>query len=50
MDDCVRPDMDELVVCQLDDFLIYSEDPTQHEDHVRRILETPHEYGLYCKG
>jgi hypothetical protein len=50
MDDCLRPYMDEFVVCYLDDILIYSEDPAQHEDHVRKVLERLREYGLYCKA
>jgi hypothetical protein len=50
MDDCLRPYKDEFVVCYLDDILIYSEDPAQHEDHVRKVLERLREYGLYCKA
>jgi hypothetical protein len=42
--------MDEFVVCYLDDILIYWEDPAQHEDHVRKVLERLREYGLYCKA
>jgi hypothetical protein len=50
MGDCLRPYMDEFVVCYLNDILIYSEDPAQHEDHVRKVLERLREYGLYCKA
>jgi hypothetical protein len=41
--------MDDFVVCYLDDILIYSEDPAQHEGHVTKVLERLREYGLYCK-
>jgi hypothetical protein len=41
--------MDEFTV-YLNNILIYLEDPTQHEDHVRRILETLREYSLYSKA
>jgi hypothetical protein len=50
MDDCLRPYMDDFVVCYLDDILIYSEDPTQHEGHVTKVLERLRQYGLYCKA
>jgi hypothetical protein len=50
MDDCLRPYMDEYVVCYLDDILIYSEDPARHEDHMCKVLERLREYGLYCKA
>jgi hypothetical protein len=50
MDDCLRPYMDEFVVCYLDDILIYSEDPVQHKGHVRNVLERLREYAIYCKA
>jgi hypothetical protein len=50
MDDCLRPYMDDFVVCYLDDILIDSEDPGQHEGHVTKVLERLREYGLYCKA
>jgi hypothetical protein len=50
MDDCLRPYMDKFVVCYLDDILIYSENPVQHEDYVRKVLERLREYGLYGKA
>jgi hypothetical protein len=50
MDDRLRPYMDDFVVCYLNDILIYSEDPAQHEGHVTKVLERLCEYGLYCKA
>jgi hypothetical protein len=50
MGDSLRPYMDEFIVCYLNDILIYSENPAQHEDHVRKVLERLCEYGLYCKA
>lgn len=37
------------VVVYLDDILIYSEDPTQHVEHVLKVLGKLREYGLFCK-
>jgi hypothetical protein len=42
--------MDDFVVCYLNDILIYSEDPAQHEGHVTKVLERLREYGWYCKA
>lgn len=36
-------------VVYLDDILIYSGDPTEHEDHVREVLERLRRFGLYAK-
>jgi hypothetical protein len=50
MDDCLRPYMNDFVVCYLDDILIYLEDSAQHEGHVTKVLERLREYDLYCKA
>jgi hypothetical protein len=50
INDCLRPYMDNFVVCYLDDILIYSKDPAQHKGHVTKVLERLREYGLYCKA
>jgi hypothetical protein len=42
--------MYDFVVCYLNDILIYSEDPAQHEGHVTKVLERLRKYGLYCKA
>jgi hypothetical protein len=44
------PYMDDFVVCYLNDILIYSEVPAQHEGHVTKVLKRLREYGLYCKA
>jgi hypothetical protein len=46
---CLRVYTDDFVVCYLNDILINSEDPAQHEGHVTKVLKTLREYGLYCK-
>jgi hypothetical protein len=39
MNDIFADIRDEFVVVYLDDILIYSDDPSKHDDHVRLILE-----------
>jgi len=41
--------LDDFVVVYLDDILIYSKDETQHEEHVKLILEKLQSPGLYAK-
>jgi len=50
IDDCLRPYIDDFTVCYLDDILIYSNNEKEHEDHVRKVLQCPQEFGLYCKA
>ncbi len=42
--------LDVSVVVYLDDILIYSNDPTEHQEHVRKVLCRLRANGLYCKG
>ncbi|KAI0993535.1 Transposon Tf2-6 polyprotein, partial [Podosphaera aphanis] len=49
VNDVLREFLDIFVVVYLDDILIYSEDPAQHDNHVRKVLEKLEEYGLFCK-
>ncbi len=41
--------MDEFVVVYLDDILIFSKDHENHDKHVRLMLVTLREHGLYAK-
>ena len=41
--------LDSICVVYLDDILIYSVDETQHEEHVKRVLERLRNWGLYVK-
>jgi len=50
IDDCLRPYMDNFVVCHLDDILIYSANEKEHEDQVHQVLQRLKELGLYCKA
>jgi hypothetical protein len=44
IDDCLRPYIDELAVCYLDDILIYSTYEKEHEEHVRNVLQRLQEF------
>jgi RNase H-like domain found in reverse transcriptase/Reverse transcriptase (RNA-dependent DNA polymerase)/Integrase zinc binding domain/Chromo (CHRromatin Organisation MOdifier) domain/Integrase core domain len=50
MDECLGPYLDDFAICYLDDILIFSSDPEQHEEHVKRVLSRLREYRLYCKA
>jgi hypothetical protein len=52
MNDIFREYMDEFVVVYLDDILIFSKDQETHDKHVRLVLTTLREHGLYayCNG
>jgi chromosomal replication initiation ATPase DnaA len=41
--------LNDFAVCYLDDILIYSDDPKQHIQQVRKVLQKLQDYGLYCK-
>jgi hypothetical protein len=49
MNDIFREYMDEFVVVYLDDILIFSKDQETHDKHVRLVLATLREHGLYAK-
>ncbi len=49
MNDILREYMDEFVVVYLDDILIFSKDQETHDKHVRLVLATLREHGLYAK-
>lgn len=49
MNDVLREFLDIFVVVYLDDILIYSENPGEHDDHVRKVLSKLQEYNLFCK-
>ena len=49
MNDIFRSYLDRFVVCYLDDLLIYSANQSEHQEHVRLVLEKLREVGLYAK-
>ncbi len=49
MNDIFREYMDEFVVVYLDDILIFSKNQEDHDKHVRLVLATLREHGLYTK-
>jgi hypothetical protein len=49
MNDIFREYMDEFVVVYLDDILIFSKNREDHDKHVRLVLVTLREHGLYTK-
>jgi hypothetical protein len=49
MNDIFQDYMDEFVVVYLDDILIFSKDQEIHDKHVRLVLATLREHGLYAK-
>jgi hypothetical protein len=49
MTDIFRDVIGLYVLVYLDDIIIYSDDPKDHENHVRVVLERLRKYKLYCK-
>jgi hypothetical protein len=43
------PELDKFVVVFIDDFLVYSKNEEEHEQHLRIILQRLHENQLYAK-
>jgi transposase InsO family protein len=50
VNDVFRDILDVFVVVYIDDILIYSQNPEEHQNHVRRVLERLIENGLYVKA
>jgi len=50
IDDCLRPYINDFMVCYLDDILIYSTNEKEHAEHVRQVLQRLKDFGLYCKA
>ncbi|MEQ5220386.1 reverse transcriptase family protein, partial [Morganella morganii] len=44
-----QPYLDEFVVVFIDDILVYSSDPAEHEKHLRTVLHILREKQLYAK-
>ena len=45
----LRELLDSICIVYLDDILIYSDDPAEHEHYIREVLERLCVYGLYVK-
>lgn len=50
MNDIFRDLLDRFVIVYLDDILIYSNTPEEHEEHVRIVLDRLRKFRLYCKS
>jgi len=50
MNDMFSDILDVCIVVYLDDILIYSNDITQHWNHVKEVLKWLHKLGLYIKA
>ena len=49
MNDIFSDLLDVTVVVYLDDILIFSDDPSKHEEHVREVLRRLRKHDLFCK-
>jgi len=49
MNDIFRPFLDKFVMVYLDDILIFSNSPEEHEQHLRQVLDVLRKHKLYCK-
>ncbi|CED85420.1 FOG: Transposon-encoded proteins with TYA, reverse transcriptase, integrase domains in various combinations [Phaffia rhodozyma] len=49
MNDIFRDLLDDFVIIYLDDILIFSADPSQHEEHVKEVLSRLRDHKLYAK-
>lgn len=50
MDSVLRPYIGKFVIVYLDDILIYSKSPEEHEEHVALVLQALREHQLYAKA
>lgn len=50
INDVLREYLDQFVVVYLDDILIFSNDPTSHQEHVKLVLEKLRSAGLFAKA
>ncbi len=50
MNDIFADMLDVSIVVYLDDILIYSNNPAEHQEHVHEVLHRLRANGLYCKG
>ena len=49
MNSVFMPELDKFVVVFIDDILIYSENESNHEEHLRIVLSRLREHKLYAK-
>ena len=49
MSDIFREHLDQFVLVFFDDILVYSNDPKEHEQHVRKVLEFLRQHKLFAK-
>jgi len=47
INNALRDYLDDFYSAYLDDILIYSDDPSKHTEHVRKVLQRLREAGLY---
>jgi len=50
IDDFLRPSIEDFGVYYLDYLLIYSTNETQHEEHMRQVLQRLWEFSFYCNA
>lgn len=50
INDVLREHLDHFVIAYLDDILVYSANPAEHESHVRIVLECLRSHNLYAKA
>jgi len=50
MDEVLRDFLGKFVLVYIDDILIYSKDPTEHQHHVSLVLQRLREFTLFLKA
>ena len=49
MNNILRPFLDKFILVYLDDIIIFSESPKEHEEHLRLVLNALREHSLYAR-
>jgi hypothetical protein len=50
IDDWLRPYINDIAMCYLEDILIFPNNEKEHEDHIRKVLELLQKFCLDCKA
>jgi len=50
IDNCLRPNIDDITVCYLCNLLMYSTNEKEHEDHSRQVLRHLEQFGVNCNA